>query len=269
MSFVTLSPTATMSLLTLMLQVDGRLPMKGTGSPINTVAAVSVPNFYTDTNTGYLYFCTITDGTADGTNWAQITLSVEPATNSVAGIVELATSEEVLAGTNNTLAITPFAAAGAFGNAGENTNITSFTSLEPLPVTQGGTGVGSISALLAEILPSTTGNAGLGLSVNGSGVLVWTDFRSDTVQIVSSSSNPLLLDTFHLVTAEITSTVPTPTRVGNKIILACESGAVNSQLTSETGELFNGQTGPLILDDPGIVSMEYTGSTAGWWVTNV
>lgn len=244
-------------------QIDPALIIVGSGSPVGAVAALK-PTWYADETNNNLYFCYQADGTILGTNWIPVVFDVIDATTLDAGIIKLATAAEVTAGTANDAAITPLAASTTLAAQGTNADITELTGITtPLTVAQGGTGVASIAAILAELLPTLV--SGAFLSNDGTS-LNWRSPVSDQVLIISTNST-LAIDTFHLVTANSLTLLLPSTAVGNKLVLGFQAGLTAGPSIGTSGDLIMGIAGPLICDITDVsFEMEYLGSS-GWWIT--
>jgi hypothetical protein len=246
----------------ILAQIDPGMLISGSGSPIGTVNA-SRPIFYCDTSANQLYFCYVPGTPA---TWVAVNFTIVPATTGQAGIVVLATQAEVLAGTNNTAAVTPYAAAVLAQN-GINSDITELLGLAtPLSQVQGGTGVASFLTALKAALP--TFSSGLALFNDGTNLL-WQAPGADQILLVNSNIT-LSPETFHVIEANgLTLTLPSGI-VGTHFGIGFTPGlSVGPNINTTSGQLIMGAAAPLVCDVTGVSFwLEYTGSTYGFWVTS-
>jgi hypothetical protein len=241
-------------------QIDACLCINGTGNPQNVYAANRPGVRYIDLTTGDLYYCTATDTTIDGTTWASLITAIGNATTSQAGILELAGPSDVTARTNNTKAMTPYDCAG-FALNGVNGDITELVGLNiPLTLEQGGTGVDSLTNLIAEILPSFVQNA---LLTNSGGVLEWTNIPSPLN--LMAATGVAIINCFNFLTAEITVSIPAAPTAGSTVSFGFASAALNSTIQSAGSDLILGTNDSITVDNTANpFTLVYTGATFGW-----
>lgn len=262
MSFATLNITSSTNPLQWMQQIDDALLIKGNGNP-NGLVAANRPNWFIDQTNELLYFCFVADGTTGGTIWTQVNFTVVPATTGVAGVMALATEEEVLAGTVTNKAVTP-ATGTAYAKTGENADITALLGMEvPLGVGSGGTGVASLTALILEIFPTLV--SGQYLTTDGTN-LIWSPLANGVLLV--SSGLTLALNTFHFINANSLSLVLPTTTPGNLVSLGFASSVTTGPtISAPSGVPIFGSTGnPLSVDVLDPFTLIYTGNVNGWEV---
>lgn len=154
MPYLVLNISNSTTLQNILLQIDGRVIATCTGSPVGIIAANNPGQLIYDTVGDQYYYASAADGTVGGTTWNTLpTGSIPSASTSVRGTIFLASHADVVAGSNDTKAVTPLGAALAYAALGANSNITSLTGLTtPLSTAQGGTGLDSSGAEEGQLL---------------------------------------------------------------------------------------------------------------------
>ncbi len=221
-------------------QIDGRLLILGDGPP-TTVVPRQPGVFYYDRIGHITYRADYTDGlTVGGTSWSAQNFSLPVADHSTQGIVELASSAEVLAGTDDGKAATSLGIASAYAKKGDNSDITGLEALAPRSDFAGGRGPWSnLSEATLALLPTQTLKNNRSLSTDGANNLFWgTPNRYLAVSFPTVTATPLAVSNLYILnTDNITLIMPsastaiagdvvgfTPGNVSN-VILHCPDGS--------------------------------------------
>lgn len=275
--FLSIVKTSSSAFLDLLNQIDARTLILGSGDPIvNQVVPRSAGVFYFDTVGQSTWRCDDTDGITFGsTTWSVQNFSIPSADHTNTGTVVLATNAEVLAGVDDTEAITPLGAASVYAKKGVNSDITSLIGIDtPIGYTAGGGDWETFNEMILAIFPNQTGKARTNLSTNGSGNLVWQPARGFQGYAAPSVTGTALKAGFQYnlntdgITLNMPPVVADQIQVGD-VVHFTPGNISNLLLHCTDGEKIMGSVEDFQIDTPNAVpfGLMWTGSVNGWWLT--
>lgn len=244
--------------------VDGRLTQIFNAPP-NGMQAAAFPGIWGfDTQNSTLWLAIEADGTIEGTVWVQQFFELPVASETTAGISELATVAETQTGTDDTRVVHAYGAAQTYAKKGANSDITSLTGLTtPLAETYGGSGSTDFDASVIAALPSMTGHADQFLSNNGAS-LAWARLREQSM-IVSSDSNVTAGTSILVTAAGKTLTLPSTPSPGDYVLITVKN--FTNTVVSRNGNKIMGLDENLTIDvENSSLRLQYFDATNGWWL---